>query len=63
MNNGIERFKSAVPLSKLVVDEKFRIDPNCKKCYGRGFVGINLTFGHKVACSRCQRKEKLVKVA
>jgi hypothetical protein len=25
--------------------------PNCKKCFGRGFIGENLTFGGKEPCS------------
>ena len=42
------------------VEEKLEklSDPNCRKCYGRGYTGFNLTNKSFLACPKCIMRRK-----
>lgn len=54
-----ERKEAIEKFTKSINDTKLEANPNCKKCYGRGFMGRDINTNLMKIC-RClkRRKEK-----
>lgn len=59
INNLIDSTKKSIEFGKLQAEIaiKYKVDKNCHKCYGRGFVGFSVLSGKAIIC-KCAKRRK-----